>query len=253
MEHKQALLNRLDAIGQSLAKTGHALALLGLGSVGLELDRLDDYSDLDFFVIVKPGYKAAFIQNLDWLTSIRPAAFAFQNTVDGHKLLFDDGIFCEFAVFEPDELAHIPFAKGRIIWKSPDFDEALIVPEEKNTSPKPLDWYIGEILTNLYIGLGRHHRGEQLSAFFFIQQYAVSRLIELSDQLETPSPAHMDSFAPERRYEQRFPKLAQNLPQFIQGYDHNIESALAILQFMDKHFSVNPAIKQTILNLCQEG
>jgi len=40
------LLTRLDNIGRDLAQSDHALALLGLGSVGLELDRLDAYSDL---------------------------------------------------------------------------------------------------------------------------------------------------------------------------------------------------------------
>jgi lincosamide nucleotidyltransferase B/F len=48
----QSLLTRLDEIGQSLAHSGHALALIGLGSDGQELDRLDASSDLDFFVIV---------------------------------------------------------------------------------------------------------------------------------------------------------------------------------------------------------
>ena len=36
------LLKRLDEIGQSLEQSSHALALIGLGSVGLELHRLDD-------------------------------------------------------------------------------------------------------------------------------------------------------------------------------------------------------------------
>ena len=57
MNKKELLLKRLDEIGRSLKKTGKALALLGLGSVGVELDRIDDYSDLDFFVIVKDGEK----------------------------------------------------------------------------------------------------------------------------------------------------------------------------------------------------
>ncbi len=109
------LLNRLDEIGQSLAQSGHALALLGLGSVGDELHRLDEYSDLDFFAIVEPGYKRRYIENLDWLSTLCPIAYHFQNTHDGHKLLFADGIFCEFAVFEPQELQSIPFAAGRIV------------------------------------------------------------------------------------------------------------------------------------------
>jgi hypothetical protein len=253
MERKQALLGRLDAIGRALEKTGQALALIGLGSVGLELDRLDDYSDLDFFAIVKPGCKAAYIEKLDWLNAAQPIAYAFRNTVDGYKALFDDGLFCEFAVFEPAELAHIPFARGRIVWQDPSFDPARAEPTPpKNHPPQPLKWHIGEILTNLYVGLGRYRRGEKLSAFFFVQQYAVARLVEISDQLDREAPAHRDPFAHERRYEQRFPNLAQHPSRFTQGYDRTPESARAILEFVEAHVAVNPAIKQAILKLCEK-
>ena len=74
----QQLLQRLDDIGASSASTNKALALIGLGSVGVELDRLDDYSDLDFFVVVKDGHKAEFIANLDWLSRARPIDLHFQ-------------------------------------------------------------------------------------------------------------------------------------------------------------------------------
>ena len=117
------LLIRLDEIGRSLERSGHALALLGLGSVGVELDRLDAYSDLDFFVIVEPGQKRAYLNSLQWLSDVQQIAFSFLNTEDGYKLLFEDGIFCEFAVFEPDELKNIPFAPGRIAWKRTDLPD----------------------------------------------------------------------------------------------------------------------------------
>ena len=55
MKRTERLLQRLDEIGRSLERSGHALALIGLGSVGTELDRLDDYADLDFFAIVEDG------------------------------------------------------------------------------------------------------------------------------------------------------------------------------------------------------
>jgi lincosamide nucleotidyltransferase B/F len=87
-----ALLARLDAIGQSLKQSGHALALIGLGSVGVEVERLDAYSDLDFFAIVENGYKSHYLDSLDWLSSLSPIAYHFRNTPDGHKLLFEDGI-----------------------------------------------------------------------------------------------------------------------------------------------------------------
>src|SRR5712691_9682812 len=128
MNDPHALLERLDAIGRSLEKSGHALALIGLGSVGLELDRLDAFSDLDFFAIVEDGHKARYIENLDWLSAVAPVAYHFRNTADGHKLLFQDGIFCEFAVFETDELKSIPFARGRMVWKQPWVADAIGVP-----------------------------------------------------------------------------------------------------------------------------
>jgi hypothetical protein len=104
MNKPQQLLQRLDDIGASLAATNKALALIGLGSAGAELDRLDDYSDLDFFVVVKAGHKAEFIADLEWLTRARSISFTFKNTPDGYKVLFDDDVYAEFAVFEPHEL-----------------------------------------------------------------------------------------------------------------------------------------------------
>src|SRR5687767_10210768 len=105
---RELLLKRLAEIGDSLSKNENALALLGLGSVGIELERLDEYSDLDFFVIVRPGYKQQFIDDLSWLSAVCPIAYCFKNTIDGYKLMFSDGIFCEMALFEEAELAKIP-------------------------------------------------------------------------------------------------------------------------------------------------
>ena len=70
MSHKEKLFARLNEIGESLKQSQKALALLALGSVGIELDRIDDYSDLDFFVIAKKGYKNYFLKNLDWLKDV---------------------------------------------------------------------------------------------------------------------------------------------------------------------------------------
>jgi hypothetical protein len=61
MHNRKRLVRRLDEIGSSLLLTGGALALLGLGAVGLETDRLDEFSDLEFLVVVNDGSKAACI------------------------------------------------------------------------------------------------------------------------------------------------------------------------------------------------
>jgi len=245
------LLARLNAIGHALEKSGHALALIGLGSVGIETDRLDSYSDLDFFAIVENGCKARYIDNLDWLSSLCPIAYQFRNTPDGHKVFYQDGIFCEFAVFEPLELCAIPFKDGRIIWKQPWVDEVISRPTIAGTAPqhKDVPWLIGEALTNLYVGLGRFRRGEKLSAARFIQLYAVDRIVELAKLVEREGVVSKDEFDKERRFEQRFPRLGQELPDFIQGYKRSVESAQAILKYLERHFEVNQAMADAIRQL----
>lgn len=249
MDRKTLLLQRLDEIGLALAETGEGLALLGLGSVGLELDRLDDYSDLDYFAIVKDGSKPRFLSDTRWLSRPRPVVYLFANTVDGFKYLYDDGIFCEMAVFEAHELASIPFAPGRAVWHDPAFDLALLTPSPTTREERTVEWLLGEALTNLYVGLGRYHRGEKLSAQRFIQQHAVDRLLELVPYIAQPANVPADKFTPERRFERRYPDLAAHLPDFVQGYNGSLASARAILAFLAAHFEVNPAMQRAIEKL----
>ena len=250
----QGLLARLDEIGRSLAASGHALALIGLGSVGLELERLDAYSDLDFFAIVEKGFKQPFIDDLGWLSGVEPLVYTFRNTADGYKTLFAGGIFCEFAVFEPDEPERIPFAPGRVVWKRAGVNPAIATPKMAGQPVPAHDpaWELGEALTNLYVGLERYARGEKLSAQRFIQVYAVDHVVALAARIETEGAAKRDPFTPERRFEQRFPGVAEHLPRFAQGYARSRPSALAILEFLEQYFDVNPALAQAIRRLAQE-
>jgi hypothetical protein len=251
MNRPQQLLQRLDDIGQALAATGHTLALIGLGSVGVELDRLDDYSDLDFFVVVKDGYKAEFIANLDWLSRARSISFAFKNTPDGYKVLFDDDVYAEFAVFELRELENAAYTEGRIVWKDETFDEHWRIPKKQPAPWKPesREWLVGEIVTCLYVGLCRLRRGEQLSAWRFVQGHAFTLLLELIEY-DRVDPT-LDVFSKERRFERRHPDWSAHLSRFLQGYDRVAESAEEMLAYLDQHYAVDPNIKRLIVNLCR--
>jgi hypothetical protein len=249
---QEILISRLNEIGSSLARSGKAIALIGLGSVGVEVDRLDDYSDLDFFAVVEAGFKGEFLDDLAWLSSTCPIAYRYRNTPDGYKVLFEDGVFGEFAVFEEAELRDIPFAPGRIVWKKAGVRDSLALPQQaRNTWEDPsLEWSLGEALTNLYVGLSRLRRGEKLSAMRLIQYHAVDRLLELSERIEPAASPSRDIFAVERRYEQRYRSIAEALPEFSQGYERSVESATAILKFLERHFEVNSFLKDAILHLC---
>jgi hypothetical protein len=252
MVKPKKLLERLEEIGRSLANTPGALALLGLGSSGREVDRMDTYSDLDFFVLVETGYRQHFLNDLSWLGNVAPIAFQFMNTEEGYKLLFEDGIFCDFAVFEPDQFANAAYADGQIIWQALNAPKIDTRPAKSPTGRlKTKEWLLGEAITNLYVGLGRERRGEKLSAQHFIQGYAVDRITELAAYLFKPSPSPLDVFDPPRRFESRYPTMAPYLSQFIQGYEKNCESALAILNFLDYHFDINQPMKAAIIQLIQ--
>ncbi len=223
------LLERLEAIGRALRDSGHAMALIGLGSVGTETARLDAWSDLDFFAIVEPGHAARYIEHLDWLAAAHPLAWHFRNTADGHKALMTDGVFCEFAVFEPQALADIPFAPGRIVWRRDDVDAAIAQPRRPLPSAALPDetYIVGEALSCLFVGLQRWHRGEKLSAARFVQGHAMDRLIELDTLRSAPVPG--DPFNRERRLEARQPGLAAELPALLPGYAHTPAAAAAML------------------------
>jgi lincosamide nucleotidyltransferase B/F len=251
---KELLLKRLSQIAQNLERSNKALALIGLGSVGLELERLDEHSDLDFFAIVQDGFKQDFLHNLEWLTSLAPVAYAFQNSVDGFKLLYHDGVFCEFAVFEASELASIPFSPGRMVWRQANINQDIAIPTlESAQHQHSLEWNLGEALTNVLIGVKRFYRGEKLSAARFVQQYAVDRVLELFETLQTLDQTGRDPFNIERRLEQRHPEFSQHLASFVQGYERTPESALAILAWLEQYFEINQGIANMIRDLIRQS
>ena len=190
MSIPECLLQRMDELGAVLARRGDAIALIGLGSVGVDLDRLDEHSDMDFFVVVDDGAKQRYLDSIDWLEALAPVRFSFANSVDGRKVLFADGLFAEYAVFTLDELHAGSFPPGRLVWARAD------APAGIEDSGKPLDpspyaypeYQLNEALTNLYVGLHRDARGERLIATRFIQSYAVERILTYLDLTE-PGPA----------------------------------------------------------------
>jgi hypothetical protein len=250
----QRLLQRLDELGVVLAQRGDALALLGLGSVGVDLHRLDDHSDLDFFVVVDDGAKQGYLDSIDWLEQLAPVVFSFENSVDGRKVLFADGLFAEYAVFTLGELRAQTYPPGRIVWRRGDaridLDGAGRLP-----GPSPSDnpeYQVNEALTNLYVGLQREARGERLSATRFIQVHAVDRLLTYLYLTESDASPRQDAFVVERGAERRFSSDVLPLAKLVPGYDHNREAALVMLEWLEARAEVNQALARAIRLLAVE-
>lgn len=251
MDRTTQLLQRLEDIGRALAQTDNALALLALGSVGAELERLDEHSDLDFFVIVRAGAKERFLRDHDWLEAAAPLVFRYRGSRDGLHVLFADGIYCEMAVFTVAELGLSRYTPGRLIWKRPWVDASLASPATAPPAPaRPdVERLLGEIQCNLLVGLLRFRRGERLAAAREIQGFALDRLLELAVHLEPERPVLADPFALARRFERRFPEMAAHLASFQQGYDRTPESAAAMLDFLAARFPLNEAMVRAIRDL----
>lgn len=241
------MLQRLDDLGAHLATRGDVLALLGLGSAGTEHDRMDEHSDLDFFVVVDDDAKDRYLSDIDWLAAAHPVAYSFANDRNGRKALFADGVFAEYAIFTVDELARLPFTGARIVWQRADVSPGLA---DYGPSPSvpPFDtveFHLNEALTNLYVGLHRELRGERLAAARFIQTYAVDRVIALLN-LTTPAGHRRDPFEASRRVEQAYPPDVLPLSVMVPGYEHNWAAARFTFDWLCREFAVNPIIATAI-------
>ena len=221
--------------------------LLGLGSMS-ELSRMDQYSDMDFFLIVEDGFKETYIKDLSWFG--KEIVFSFQNTKDGYKVLFADGVFAEFAVFIQSEMPHIGFTKGKVYYAKPGFDLSIVEPKQlKPKKPLNVDFNINEALTNLYVGVLREKRGEHASSFTFIQVYAADLIMRLFEDLFVAADTLDDYYVFERRIEFKYQESKKILSGLKQGYDKNLESALFALEFLNLYYSVNQAMVIRIKSL----
>jgi len=235
----------LKKLGSKVSQDERVLCLLGLGSMS-ETSRMDIYSDMDFFLIVTKGTKASFIDNLGWL-AVQPIVYSFKNTPDGYKAMFDNGVFAEFAVFEPDEMVNIGFTKGNVIYAKPGFDQTIVAP--RNAPRKEaidVNYLVNEAATNLLIGAMRERRGEKSAAFMMIQVYAAANIMRLLETLFMVKHHDDDPYVIDRRIEMKFTESKEILAGLRQGYDRNIASAEFALGFLKTHFEINVSLVTAI-------
>jgi len=244
-------MKRLDEIARSLSKYEETVALIGLGSVGIDTDRLDQYSDIDFFVIVKDGYSEQFIKNLGWLNEAYPLAYSFYNTTEGCKILFEDGVYGEYAVFSETRLKEIDLVDARLHWVKPGSNfnfKPTLNPTKKYGS---IDYAFNEALTNIYVGLNRYLRGELLSAHTFIQGHALNNVLSVLPLIE-PEMVKGDFYTPTRRLEKRFPQFTQVISKVLVGYKNTPDAAMSLLAYMTTYADLNPRMVKEIESLYEQ-
>jgi hypothetical protein len=246
----QRLLRRLEDLAAAVSERGGVIAVLGLGSVGTDLERLDDHSDLDFFVVADDGAETRFREELDWL-EVAPVIYSFPNSIHGRKVLWADGLYAEYAIYTLDELRSGSYFGARVIWRrddAPDGIESLGRPLPPSPYLTP-EYQVGEALTNLFVGLHRDLRGERLAAARLIQTHAIDRLLTYLDLTGQAAVPAQDPFAVERGAERRFSADVLPLSAMVTGYERNREAALAILEWLEARVEVSPVLADAIRDL----
>jgi hypothetical protein len=238
----QIVQETLEILSNAARNSPHAIALVGAGSAGTEIARMDQYSDIDFFLIVEDGFSTGFINDNSWFGRDLPIAFAFRDTDHGNKALLENGVFLEFAVFTQAELAQNGIPGLRTIWSKSGFS----LPDLSAKQPvvREISYYVDQALSNLLVGGLRLRRGERLAALAMIERYALNNLLtayRVKNNLEIQDPFNI-----ERRAEQA---LGVDFTALVQGYEKLEHSLIKILAFAEENFEVNASMALSIREL----
>jgi len=237
-------LNEIIALNQN---NPDVLAFIGLGSMD-ETWRLDEYSDVDFFIIVNPSLKPLFYNDVSWL-NVSPIALWFQETMDGLKVVYEDGILLEFAIFTLDQLPHIEESGGKIYYLKEGINASDIMIRKPNTMKFDFEKTLNMLYAHCYIGMMRERRGEHVAAHTMIQVYAAHEFCELCN------PSVDDRFVVERRIEQRvkldFTRLYPGIQhtRLYPGIQHNQTSVQYMLETCKKHGWIHASMIRLIESL----
>ncbi len=216
-------MNRADyhaftaALVSALSADSRVLGLIAAGSMAATDHAPDEYSDHDFWIVTTPGAQEYFRTTFDWLPDHEQIALVFRETAHGLKVLYRFGHLVEYAVFAPEELAVTYLNSYRIL-----IDRAQIAARAAEIVTRTaaghsgqqadLAYHFGQFLTNLWVGIGRHRRGERLSGHDFVRHGAVRHLLTLIAALIPPDRSGvLDSLDPARRFEQAYPALGTEI------------------------------------------
>lgn len=205
-----------ERLTRRLAGEPEVLGLVALGSMSGEGAPPDEWSDHDFFVVVRPGAQERFRGRLDWLIAPEEVAFSFRETAHGVKVVTHQGHLLEFAVFDPEEVHLARVNRYRVLLDRERIGERLAAVRAETgrqaRAEAPGDeWLAGQFLADLLVAAGRSRRGERLAGRQRLSA-AVGYLLRLLGRHLAPSePAALDDLDPARRFERAFPPLAAEI------------------------------------------
>jgi hypothetical protein len=201
----------------NLAADERVIGLVAAGSMAQRDYQPDVWSDHDFFIIVTPGAEDAMKSDLSWLPLVDEIVLAFHETAHGMKVLYRQGHLLEFAVFDKQVLQIAKVNRYAVLLDKAEIAPLMARLEREtavSTQSNPLTDHslMGQFLANLFVGVGRHARGEQISGRIFVHTWAVGHLLHLYVRhLPAENNSLLDNLDPYRRFERVYPQLGRQL------------------------------------------
>ncbi|CUR55818.1 conserved hypothetical protein [metagenome] len=204
-----------DRLLRSVSAYDEVEGLVLLGSTAAT-ERVDAWSDHDFYLVVAPGTEEHFRTDLAWLPDQDQIGFSARETEHGLKVVYRSGQVLEFAVANASDLTGFGGSPFRVVLDRTTVTERMAAARV----PRPGD---GDDLADLriflallVIGVGRAARGEELVAGELLRVYAVRRLTDLLRRHAEPVPGvSADPYNPLRRFESAYPRWGRTLGEVL--------------------------------------
>ena len=207
-----------ETLQHTLSADDRVRALVGIGSLA-QPERVDRWSDHDFWVITTVEGQAHFLTDLSWLPDHSAITLALRPAPEYYTVLYATGHIAEFAVFALTDLARGQLDRYRMLFDKNDIRTQIQAVYErtqgKQQTADPAR-AIGHFLVTLCTGAARDARGERLSAHKYIFQYALDDLLALITQHIPAQQSDLhDRFDPRRRFEQAYSDLSMLLTPLL--------------------------------------
>lgn len=205
----------------------NVLGVVFLGSAATA-ERRDEWSDHDFFLIVRAGLQEHYRQDLSWLPDREQVTMHYRETAHGLTVIYSYGHLIEFAVFDLAEMDEIKANDYAVLLDRADIAHKMQAAAAR-THPETVDIAAAtrHLMQITFAGVGRWARGESISAHAFVRMYALRRLLQMLPLVLRPSNLDkLDSLDPYRRFEQVLPErgaeiealLRSDIPECALGY-----------------------------------
>ena len=215
----EAFLEYSDRLAANAQAHPDVVGLVMVGSAA-QTSRADEWSDHDFFLIVKDGTAEQFRQDLSWLPDSDEVVISPRETAHGLKVVYRNGHVLEFAVFDDKELEiasvnywAVPVDKTNITTRV----AALEKKTKGGVFEEQKEWEL--LLAHILIGVGRARRGETLIAGQQIRSYMLRHVVGfVRDRLRPVAGTETveDNLERFRRFEQQYPAEGARIEHILQ-------------------------------------